>query len=41
MSFVLLLGRMSAAAQMSPVSSSQAKSTFSISRSGAVSTQMP
>ena len=41
MSVVLLLGRISAAAQIRPVSSSAAKSTFSISCSGAMSQQMP
>ena len=38
MSFVLLLGRISAAAQIRPVSSSAAKSAFSISCSGLTST---
>ena len=41
MSCVLLLGRISAAAQMRPVSSSDAKSTFSISCSGRMSTTRP
>ena len=41
MSFVLLDGLISAAAQISPVSSSAAKSTFSISCSGATSMVAP
>ena len=41
MSLVLLDGRMSAAAQISPVSSSAANNTFSISCSGATSTVIP
>ena len=41
MSFVLFDGRIRAAAHIRPVSSSAAKSTFSISCSGATSTVIP
>ena len=41
MSWQLLLGRISAAAPMSPVSSSAAKRTFSISSVGSTSEHRP